>query len=148
MPRPAVLAPLLVLAAAALAAALAVGVVLLANEPAAVPAAEAPPTFVSEHPVAVPEELRTVSVSTTMPMPSAHERTLSAMLAEGKLPARPTMGTVLTDTDCVPDEQMISRCRNEVMLEDGDRIVLRHPHDMAKVPCLAPGEQVRLLPLA
>ena len=25
-------------------------------------------------------------------------------------------------------------------------IVLRHPHDMTKVPCLAPGEQVRLVP--
>jgi hypothetical protein len=41
---------------------------------------------------------------------------------------------------------MISRCRNVMRLEDGREIVLRHPHDMSRVPCLAPGERVRLLP--
>jgi hypothetical protein len=41
---------------------------------------------------------------------------------------------------------MISRCRNEVSLADGTRVVLRHPHNMSKVPCLAPGEHVRLIP--
>jgi hypothetical protein len=137
------------LALAALAVALvaaAAALTLLDRNPAAAPPAA--PAFVSEHPVAVPEELRTVAVSTAMPMPSAAQRRLSAMLEEGAMPARPMMATVVTDTDCVPDEEMISRCRNEMLLEDGSTIVLRHPHDMTDVPCLAPGEQVRLLPLA
>ena len=41
---------------------------------------------------------------------------------------------------------MVSRCRNEMQLQDGSRIVLRHPHDMSAVPCLAPGEDVLLVP--
>ena len=106
------------------------------------------PAYVAEHPVSVPETLRTVSLTASMPLPSAGERHLSAMVAEGELPATPTTGEVLTDTDCTPDERMISRCRNEVLLPDGSTIVLRHPHDMTKVPCLAPGEHVRLLPTA
>ena len=105
-----------------------------------------PRAYVSEHPVAVPETVRTVSVSRAMPMPSAHARRLSAMLEQGALPES-TMAEVMTDTDCTPDEHMVSRCRNELRLPDGSTIVLRHPHDMSKVPCLAPGEQVRLVPL-
>jgi hypothetical protein len=104
------------------------------------------PAYVAEHAVSVPETLRTVNLTATMPLPSAGERNLSAMVVEGELPAAPTTGEVLTDTDCVPDEEMISRCRNEVLLPDGKTIVLRHPHDMTRVPCLAPGEQVRLVP--
>lgn len=105
------------------------------------------PTEVSEHSATVQEAARTVTVSATMPMPSAHERRLSAMLEDGAMPGEPMMAEVLTDTDCAPDEQMISRCRNVMRLSDGRTIVLRHPHDMSKVPCLAPGEQVRLLPV-
>jgi len=73
-----------------------------------------------------------------MALPSAGERDLSATVVEGELPAARTPGEVLTDTDCTPDEEMISRCRNEV--------VLRHPHDLTKVPCLAHGEPIRLVP--
>ena len=104
------------------------------------------PTSLSEHSVAVPATARAVVVSRAMPMPSAHERRLSAMLEEGTMPARPTMADVMTDTDCAPDGQMISRCRNVMRLADGRRLVLRHPHDMSKIPCLAPGERVRLIP--
>ena len=56
------------------------------------------------------------------------------------------MADVMTDTDCTPDAQMISRCRNVMRLEDGRQIVLRHPHNMTRIPCLAPGERVRLIP--
>lgn len=104
------------------------------------------PAYVAEHPVTVPESPRTVSLSASMPLPSAGERNLSAMVAEGEMPSGPTTGEVLTDTECTPDEAMISRCRNEVLLPGGGTVVLRHPHDMTKVPCLAPGEQVRLVP--
>jgi hypothetical protein len=100
----------------------------------------------AEHPVAIPADLRTVTVHPTMPPPSAHERSLSAQLEQGAMPARASTAEVLTDTDCAPDERMISHCRNVVRLQDGRELVLRHPHDMSKVPCLAPGERVRLVP--
>lgn len=102
--------------------------------------------YVSEHPVDVPEAVRTVTVFATMPAPSAHERRLSARLEEGTMPPEATMAEVLTDTDCAPDQQMVSRCRNELRLADGRTVVLRHPHVMSSVPCLAPGEQVLLVP--
>lgn len=104
------------------------------------------PAAVSGHPVAAPSSVRTVVVSRTMPMPSAHERRLSAMLEAGTMPDRPVMGDVMTDSDCAPDAAMISRCRNDVRLADGRQIVLRHPHEMSRIPCLAPGERVRLIP--
>lgn len=102
--------------------------------------------YVSEHTAAAPETARTVTISATMPAPSAHARRLSAMLEAGAMPQRPTMAEVLTDTECVPDAEMVSRCRNEMELADGRRIVVRHPHDMRSVPCLAPGETVQLVP--
>jgi hypothetical protein len=102
--------------------------------------------YVSEHSAVVPENARTVTVSETMPLPSAHARRLSAMLEAGAMPHEPMMAEVLTDSECAPGERMVSRCRNEMRLPDGHRIVLRHPHDMRSVPCLAPGEQVRLVP--
>lgn len=110
-------------------------------------AASSSPTPVSEHPTPIPAASRMVVVSRAMPMPSAHGRRLSAMLEEGTMPDRPTMAEVMTDSDCAPDEQMISRCRNVVRLASGRQIVLRHPHDMTRVPCLAPGEHVRLIPV-
>jgi hypothetical protein len=102
--------------------------------------------YVSEHSAAVPETARTVTVSATMPSPSAHARRLSAMLETGAMPPEPMMAEVMSDTDCAPDGQMVSRCRNEMELANGDTIVVRHPHDMRDVPCLAPGERVRLIP--
>jgi hypothetical protein len=108
--------------------------------------ADPSPAYVAEHPVEVPETARTVMVSYSMPLPSAHERRLSAMLEKGSMPARPVRAEVLTDTDCAPDDDMISRCRNVMRLEDGSEVVLRHPHDMTQIPCLAPGEVVRLIP--
>jgi hypothetical protein len=102
--------------------------------------------YVSEHSAVVPETARTVSVSAAMPLPSAHARRLSAMLESGAMPDGPMMAEVLSDTDCTPDEQMVSRCRNEMQLANGDKVVVRHPHDMRDVPCLAPGEHVRLVP--
>ena len=104
------------------------------------------PTYASEHPTVVPAAARTVMVSRAMPMPSAHERRLSAMLEEGTMPDRQMMAEVMTDSECAPDARMISRCRNVVRLTSGREIVLRHPHDMTTIPCLAPGERVRLIP--
>ena len=100
----------------------------------------------SEHSLAIPTAARTVTVSRAMPMPSADQRRLSAMLEEGTMPAGPIMAEVLTDSECTPDARMISRCRNVMRLANGQEIVLRHPHEMATIPCLAPGERVRLIP--
>ena len=136
--RPRLLAALAAIAGLAVAA----GVLAYAGRDEADDASKA----VAEHPVAVPASVRTVLVSRSMPMPSAHERRLSAMLEEGEMPARPMMGEVMTDSDCTPDAEMISRCRNVMRLADGREIVLRHPHNMTKIPCLSPGERVRLMP--
>lgn len=102
--------------------------------------------YVAEHPVDPPAISRTVFVSVEMPRPSATPKRLSARLERGVMPAATTTAEVLTDTECTPDGKMISRCRNVMELADGSRLVLRHPHEMSKVPCLAPGEQVRLVP--
>ncbi|MGZ8697897.1 MAG: hypothetical protein ACXWZ1_11150, partial [Gaiellaceae bacterium] len=64
------------------------GVFMLAR---AEDAADSSATAVSEHPVVVPAAARTVSVSRVMPMPSAHERRLSAMLEDGRMPDRPML---------------------------------------------------------
>jgi len=56
------------------------------------------------------------------------------------------MANVMTDTEWAPDAEMVSRGRNVLRLTDGREMVLRHPHDTSKVPCLAPGERVRLIP--
>lgn len=131
-----------VLAAIAIAAAVA-GVLALGGREEAVSSS---PASATEHPTAVPAVARTVMVSRAMPMPSAHERRLSAMLEEGTMPDRPMMAEVMTDSDCAPDARMISRCRNVVRLASGRQIVVRHPHDMTTIPCLAPGERVLLVP--
>jgi hypothetical protein len=91
-----------------------------------------------------PAATRVVLVSRTMPAPSAPGGVLHAALVGGRMPARPMSGVVLTDTECVPDAAGISHCRNEIELENGRTLTLRHPHDMSVVPCLSPGEPVRV----
>jgi hypothetical protein len=71
---------------------------------------------------------------------------LRAWRVGGSIPASPTMAMVRTDEDCAPDEQGISRCLNELRLADGRRLVLRHAHSMARVPCMSPGERIRVIP--
>jgi hypothetical protein len=63
------------------------------------------------------------------------------------MPEGRMLAEVLSDTECQPDRQMVSRCRNEMRLADGRTIVVRHPHKMTNVPCLAPGEMVQLMPM-
>jgi hypothetical protein len=82
------------------------------------------------------------AVSAT-PLPSAHARRLGNARG-GAMPGGPMTAKVLTDTLCTGRADG-SRCRNDAAA-DGSRIVLRHPHDMSEVPCLAPGEDVLLVP--
>jgi hypothetical protein len=65
-------------------------------------------------------------------------------LAKGTMPRRPTTATVLTDTDCAPDQNGVSHCSNILRLVSGRRITVRHDHKMMNDPCLSPGERVRL----
>lgn len=97
---------------------------------------------------AVPADLRTLLVWATMPAPSEPGRVLQAQLRGGRMPAGVTTAVVLSDEDCAPDAAGISHCRNALQLEDGRRIVVRHPHDMRLVPCLTPGERVVVRPAA
>lgn len=65
----------------------------------------------------------------------------------GRLPAGAMPATVLSDTNCAPDSYGISHCRNVLRLANGDRIVVRHSHNMSLYPCLAPGETVSVTAL-
>jgi len=96
------------------------------------------------HGTALPAQ-RTVQLSTVMPSPSDYDG-LHAKLIGGTMPAGETEATVLTDEQCQPDEHGISHCLNRLRLPDGSEIEVRHPHNMDAVPCLAPGENVRLVP--
>ncbi|HWH06314.1 MAG TPA: hypothetical protein VNT23_07745 [Gaiellaceae bacterium] len=106
----------------------------------------APPSA-DPHGIPLPLHARVVLLSTVSLPPSPGERLLNARLESGELPAAETAATVLTDTDCTPDAQGVSHCRNELRLADGSILVARHSHRMAGVPCLAPGEEVRVRPV-
>ena len=103
-----------------------------------------PGTGTDPHGTALPEQ-RQVELSYAMPSPSSFDG-LHAKFVEGTMPAAATSATVLTDEQCQPDARGVSHCLNRLRLPDGTDIEVRHPHDMSKVPCLAPGEHVQLVP--
>ena len=88
---------------------------------------------------------RTVQLSFAMPPPSNFDG-LHARLVSGTMPAAATSATVLSDEQCQPDATGMSQCLNRLRLPDGSEMAVRHPHVMSQVPCLAPGEQVQLVP--
>ncbi|MFB4169943.1 hypothetical protein [Virgibacillus sp. JSM 102003] len=56
-----------------------------------------------------------------------------------------SMGIVLNDTDCTPDEAAISRCHNDIKLADSNKkVTIVNPHNMKNNRCLRPGETVHL----
>src|SRR6266542_1723741 len=69
---------------------------------------------------------------------------LLVYLTEGRMPARATTTTVVTDTNCAADRNGISHCANILRLGSGRRITVRHDHSMMNDPCLSPGERVRI----
>ena len=127
-----------VLVAAAVAAAAVVALVRNGSESAVPPAADPAHT--------PPAQTRVLVVSRSMPEPSSPGMTLHGRLEAGAMPHAEMNGTVMTDSECSPDAAGISHCRNEIRLADGRTIVVRHPHDMARVPCLSPGEDVFVRP--
>jgi hypothetical protein len=90
--------------------------------------------------------VRTLVVSRAQPPTSRPGVLLHGRLVEGTLPSAAMKGTVLSDEDCAADFRGISNCLNRIRLADGREIAVRHPHDMSNVPCLAPGEPVRVVP--
>lgn len=91
--------------------------------------------------------VRTVIVTddatTEVSMPG---RPLRAVLMAGTMPSGPMMGTVLSDENCAPDAQGVSHCTNRLRMEGGIEMTVMHPHRMADVPCLAPGERISVQP--
>lgn len=120
------------------------GGVLLARQDADRPAAERV-VAVDPHGSKI-AKARTLVVGRTQPPPSQPGVRLNARLVEGRMPAAPTKGTVLSDEDCAADAQGVSNCLNRIRLADGAEIAVRHPHRMSDVPCFAPGEPVRVVP--
>ena len=80
-----------------------------------------------------------------MPAPSRPGQPLQVKLVSGE-PFTGQGGVVLSDEQCQADAAGISHCLNQIRLASGRTITVRHPHDMRAIPCLAPGERVRVQP--
>ena len=88
-------------------------------------------------------QLRTVLVSTGRePAPSTPGLVLNALRVKGVPPTTRTRATVVSDRNCAPDAQGISRCTNALRVSGNHVLTVRHPHRMMEVPCLEPGERV------
>jgi hypothetical protein len=61
-----------------------------------------------------------------------------------KPPSSETDAVVVTDENCTPDAKGVSHCRNEIRMASGKTVRVQHDHRMHEVPCLVPGEKVRL----
>lgn len=70
--------------------------------------------------------------------------TLHGTLVAGRLKPGLHGARVLSDRDCAPDAAGISHCLNELDLGESV-ITIRHHHRMNEVPCLRPGETVRVV---
>jgi len=93
-----------------------------------------------------PVDVRTLVVKRggAEPPPSRPGRAMHALRLRGRVPARSTMATVTSDEDCAADAHGISHCLNRLRLGEGRRLIVRHPHAMSQVPCMTPGERVRV----
>ena len=82
---------------------------------------------------------------TDEPQVSRNQDPVLVQLESGTIPENATGITVLTDENCAPDKDGVSHCRNRIQVNTPDgavEAVLRHHHNMAEEPCLAPGEQL------
>lgn len=114
--------------------------------------ADAPKTEAAPAPTVDPHgtplaEVRTVVLRRGDISPSPPGSVLHTQLMTGAMPSRHTTAVVLTDEDCEPDAAGISHCRNKLLLAGGRRISVRHNHKMSIVPCLSPGEEVKIQPV-
>jgi hypothetical protein len=79
------------------------------------------------------------------PAPSRPGALLHGRLVGGQPPAGRAIASVVSDEDCAADRSGVSHCRNTLRLADGTTFTVRHPHRMSEVPCLTPGERVRVV---
>lgn len=135
------------IAAAALCTALIVALLVSGSSPKApTEAAQSEPAAEGHFPDdEASTALRTLAVYTDAePAPSSNSERMRGLLIGGDLPHGATEATVLTDEDCEADQKGVSHCRNQLELPSGKKITIRHPHRMQDVPCMAPGERVRV----
>jgi hypothetical protein len=92
-----------------------------------------------------PTTMRRLMVSADRaPAPSQPGATMRALRLGGVVPRTAAVGTVVSDDDCAPDAVGISHCINGIRLANGRMLSVRHPHRMAEVPCMTPGERVQV----
>lgn len=92
------------------------------------------------------DTVRTVRVSMDGPVErSARNQPLSALWLSGAQPTAVSTAVVETDENCAPDTNGVSNCTNRLRMSDGALMVIAHPHRMSEVPCLAPGETVKVV---
>jgi hypothetical protein len=94
--------------------------------------------------IAIGQRTVVVAQAGTMPTISGSDGRLLMTLLEGKLPAGATQAVVRTDTNCAPDAQGVSHCRNQLDI-GGSLVTVQHHHKMSTTPCLTPGETVVLM---
>jgi len=137
----------MVIVGGALLGMLAVALVVMAMwAPSAAPAAQAP-HFVELAPTGSRPDasLRTLFIGAKdaqLPL-SGTGGVLLATLVSGQVPAGAAQAVVQTDANCQPDQNGVSHCLNELMV-NGAKVVVRHHHKMSATPCLTPGETVNL----
>ena len=90
------------------------------------------------------DSIRTVTLTTSSDAMSSADH-LTAVLLDGRMPRGSVQATVATDTNCDADAAGISHCFNDVTLQDGSVLHLRHDHPMMSVRCLTPGEKVTVI---
>lgn len=119
--------------------AVAIVVMFTVTRPQTAPVPTAVPHYQSE-----PRAIRVVD----QPLTSTGEGPVVAELVSGQIPADVTSLTVLTDENCQPDQDGVSHCLNRVQFTSSNgagEATLQHHHRMAEVPCLAPGETLRVI---
>ncbi len=141
----------ILIAGAATAAVVAVGVALIAALTGTPPTgALAPRQSVPGSSAHQPDptSIRTVLVSDTpIDFVSEPGGDVRGFLTDGDMPDAGTRATVLTDENCAPDERGVSHCVNQLELVGGDVLEVIHHHRMNEVPCLSPGEAVLVEPV-
>ena len=80
------------------------------------------------------------------PEKGAGAQVTTVKLLRGQV-TRPMRAIVLTDTRCNPDARGYSHCLNWMRLQTGRRVLVVHTHRMSQMPCLSPGEHVKLRPI-
>lgn len=106
---------------------------------------EGPPP--GSHGVPIPSARTVLVAAGGLAKISVPGQALHTKRLEGAIPASATPATVLTDENCTPDASGVSHCTNRLRMDDGSELTVVHSHRMGDVPCLSPGERVRVEPV-